>query len=203
MTVMTETPQITEKQVKFINDLAAQRETKGLSAKAQMLIHTVCTKNIDELHVSRTMASSLIELLLSVKPNPALVSDEKAMKAKIFADLQALLKTLPLSRYALPRKDGTGWDFFEITEAKQSKTRFVNQLLGSPSSWNHKFMPNTLALSAARAIARAPKESAVAYATQHGRCAVCNAHLSDPESITIGLGPICRKRFPSGISSME
>lgn len=109
--------------------------------------------------------------------------------------LAGLLVKLPLSRYALRRaNDLDTWDFFEVVEREDGR-RYVNQLLGSPADWNRKMLTRELQFAAATHILEAPKASAIEYARQHGRCAVCNSHLSDPASIARSMGPVCARRF--------
>lgn len=40
-----------------------------------------------------------------------------------------------------------------------------------------------------------PHEAAVAYGKKTGRCSCCGRELTDPESISAGIGPVCAKRF--------
>lgn len=44
-------------------------------------------------------------------------------------------------------------------------------------------------------IARDPFAHAVAHGHATGRCAICGRHLSDSESVTRGIGPVCAKKF--------
>lgn len=44
-------------------------------------------------------------------------------------------------------------------------------------------------------VARDPLAAAVAHGHATGNCAICSKHLSDPESVTRGIGPVCAKRF--------
>jgi len=40
-----------------------------------------------------------------------------------------------------------------------------------------------------------PRSAAIAYGKTFGKCSVCNKDLSDPESVALGMGAICAKRF--------
>lgn len=44
-------------------------------------------------------------------------------------------------------------------------------------------------------VARDPKAAAIAHGHATGNCAICSKHLSDPESVTRGMGPTCAQRF--------
>jgi Family of unknown function (DUF6011) len=49
----------------------------------------------------------------------------------------------------------------------------------------------------ARIIASAadPEKAAIAYGLRTGRCSVCNQELTNEDSLSIGIGPICRERM--------
>lgn len=40
-----------------------------------------------------------------------------------------------------------------------------------------------------------PKECAIAYARRTGRCGVCGRELTNPDSIALGIGPVCASKF--------
>ncbi len=44
------------------------------------------------------------------------------------------------------------------------------------------------------AAGRLTREEAAAWGQQYGVCCVCAAHLTDPESVAAGIGPICGNR---------
>lgn len=178
----------TEPQKAYIRTLAAQRPTwKDYTDRIALIISTVL---MDEDVVGKGDASLAIERLLSIKPTVAIVDNTKAKLTNSLIDLN-----LPESRYALPRVDGTGWDFFQVCKSKKTGNMYVIQLIGSPGDWKRKWLAPGIQVLAAKHIAEAPKAAAVAYAKQHGRCAVCDAHLSDPISIAQSMGPVCKKRF--------
>jgi hypothetical protein len=178
-----------DKQINYVKDLIVQRPTWPTipDHKVRNIIRYI---KRDE-DVGMQDASKAIDALLKLP-----VSQPKATDSQ-WKDVNDVLQQLPLSRYALPRVDGSGWDFFEVTESKvpHAQFRYIKQLIGAPGDWTRKKLPIHLALAAAKHILEAPKNAAVQYATQHGRCAVCDAHLSDPVSIAASMGPICAKRF--------
>jgi hypothetical protein len=179
-----------DKQINYIKDLITQRPTWPTISDFNVRKIIRYVKRDED--VAMRDASKVIDALLKLSPTSPMSVQQSTND---FTTVQDVLKKLPLSRYALPRKDGTGWDFFEVTEMKATKSRFIVRLLGNPGDWNRKKLPVNLALAASQHILEDPKASAVQYATQHGRCAVCNAHLSDPVSIAASMGPICAKRF--------
>lgn len=52
-------------------------------------------------------------------------------------------------------------------------------------------------LSVVEAIAADPAQALSDYGHEVGRCGVCNRTLTDPESITRGIGPVCAERLNS------
>jgi hypothetical protein len=44
-------------------------------------------------------------------------------------------------------------------------------------------------------VAADPKAAAIAYGKEYGQCACCGRELSNPESVALGIGPICAGRF--------
>lgn len=180
----------TPKQRAFIKDLSVQRWTWPTikDSDIRKTIQAIKDTPDDEpTTVALKDASRAIDALLKLPI--------QQLKADNWKDVNDVLQTLPLSRYALPRADGFAWDFFEVTESKTTGFRYIKQLIGAPGDWTRKKLPFKLALAAAKHIAEAPKHAAVQYAKQHGRCAVCDAHLSDPVSISQSMGPVCAKRF--------
>lgn len=186
MTIMTITRPMTAKQSKFIIELLSTRPLDSLSDITRRRIEIVRQSIEHGYPMTSAIAHGVISTLLGIRPVSSTVDQVD--------ELNHLIARIPVSRYALPRRDGSGWDFFEISERRNGR-RYVNQLIGSPSAWRRRYLPARLQASAVRAISDDPRAAAIAYATQHGRCAVCNAHLSNPSSIARSMGPVCAKRF--------
>lgn len=219
-TVLAPQPEITEKQEKYVADLAAQRPTwvtlvtgenfetitdvlANLQVKADAA--KIGTAPAGLKKIIRKHASSAIDALLGVKPSPlppttSVSSDPKPTTAQPtpFQRLQVLLHVIPVSksvRFAL-EIDGT-WQFFSVDTRKKDgvETRWVNKLLGAPGNWNRKFLPVEEQLKIARLIATNWEQAAADYATKHGRCARCDAHLSDERSRAAKVGWKCAKEW--------
>lgn len=200
VTIKQPTLPATDPQKAYIRDLAAKRPAwKTYTDRVAQIIATVL---MDEDVVSKGDASLAIDRLKSIKPS--LTPDTGVVVAGVTVAgpdtvknaVQAALADLPLSRYALPRSaDPNTWDFFQVCEAKTTKRRYVVQLLGSPGNWNRKWMAPELQLLAAKHIVEDPKAAAFKYSEKHGRCAACDAHLSNSKSIEAAMGPVCRKKF--------
>lgn len=50
-------------------------------------------------------------------------------------------------------------------------------------------------VQAVRRVAEDPLGAAVQYGRMTGRCACCNRKLSDPKSVELGIGPVCKDRW--------
>lgn len=57
---------------------------------------------------------------------------------------------------------------------------------------------STEASASILAAAADPHAAAVAYGHKFGSCSCCGRELSNPESVELGIGPICRERFGWG-----
>lgn len=190
MTLTQYTLPATDKQTNYILTLSQGRDwtsivSTGTYETVMDVIANADPELEDKRFIARAEASAAIDALLKCRP------------LQVPSTAQVThpdLTTLPLSRYALPRSDGSGFDFFEVVERKSGR-RFINRLVGSPGDWRREWLSQRHQIFAARHIAEDPKAAAVAYAREHGRCAVCDAHLSDPESIARSMGPVCAKRF--------
>lgn len=89
------------------------------------------------------------------------------------------------------------WEFFSLDEVKSKygnggTYRSMRKLLGAPGGWNRAYMSVIQQLDVVRAILAVGWEKAAKdYATKHGRCARCDAHLSDAKSIAAKVGKDC------------
>lgn len=191
-------------QLKLIGDLVTERPNWSDFLDGQ-LFETVFdvlgnVGNPDPKFVSVTEARLAINALLKIKKGAVLTKimtpDEKAPSP--FQRLQVLLESIPKSksvRFAL-EIDGV-WEFYSIDERTKNgqKIRWVNKLLGAPGNWNRKFLPIGEQLQIARLIAADWKQAAEDYAVKHGRCARCDAHLSDERSRAAKVGWKCAKEW--------
>lgn len=207
MMLTTATPQATDPQLKLIRDLAAERVHEGLLNGEILTTVRDALSSVDAPGAKFISLRAAREAITVLKLLPRRAARSGSLEARTTsagirptssqvdrAVLAALLVRLPLSRYALPRRADGVWDFFEVVE-RRNGTRYLNRLIGSPGDWRREHLPMHLQIAAARSVLIDPRSSAVQYAQQHGRCAVCNSHLSDPASIARSMGPICAKRF--------
>lgn len=109
----------------------------------------------------------------------------------------ALTADLPDSRYAV-EIDGQ-IKFYEIstgTKGKWNGFRFLTQLVGQPGGeYAKRAVKGDPKKEIFKLIAVDPKAAAIRFGREAKECAVCHSKLSDPESLAMGIGPICAKRF--------
>jgi Family of unknown function (DUF6011) len=186
-----------DKSTSYLTALAAIRPWQTVLDGRDRETVTVVFGNVDSptpKFVGQRDVSAAIDAVLKIKPTAA--ATKPAAAVSDFTALQRLLRTLPLSKYALPRRyELETWDFFEVVERKKTGVRFLNRLIGAPGDWRREHLTVALQNAAARAVAEDPKSSAFEYARQHGRCSCCDAKLSDPKSIAQSMGPVCVKKF--------
>lgn len=165
MSAVTLDRQPTEAQRRFINSLRAQR---ALDALGEATFATM-TKRDASVEIDR------------LKALPVVVAQRNA----------GPLEGIPTSKYAIT-EDGV-MTFWEV-KTWQGRT-YLRLLVGAPG----EFRKVRVGFDRARAVAAAIKvdvlASAQAFARHYTCCAVCGADLSDPVSVDLGLGPICRQRF--------
>ncbi len=106
---------------------------------------------------------------------------------------------------------------YKVTASKDGKVFFVSVLTGSNNETDYSYMgiipgdcqamgkANLRATAKSRITPAAPSFRALQWALgnlgspameffHEGRCCRCARRLTDPESITIGMGPECRQR---------
>jgi hypothetical protein len=107
--------------------------------------------------------------------------------------------TVPESKYALVRPNGE-LGFCEVKRGRKGTKWesfvFVDILIGAPGDWRRipakgEQRKQILALLAKDGY----QNAAVRYSREYTVCACCGSPLSDPESLALGLGPICARRF--------
>lgn len=113
--------------------------------------------------------------------------------------LRQLVLQMPESphlKFALTNDKGV-IEFFSLDTVKSKypngkSYRRVCKLLGAPGNWNRAFMSVHQQLDIMRQWLRYGWEQGCKdYATKHGRCARCDAFLSDPQSIAAKVGKDC------------
>src|ERR1044071_6818545 len=91
------------KQTKYIEDLIVQRTTWPTIPERKIRNTIRYVKRGED--VGTQDASKAIDALLKLPVTQPKITNE-------WTKVNDILQSLPLSRYALPRVDGSGWDFF-------------------------------------------------------------------------------------------
>lgn len=168
---MVSVKKATEKQVKFINDLADKRE----------------------------MASEVKDRLLAKLPD----FDSKTASKTIEWLLKQPAKPQSKSNWIVPATIGDGryaivvnneWRFFRIVTRDNGK-RYVQKVLGSPGDFRYVRVSAAEWHMAVNGIATDPALWLMAFGQQVGACGMCGSPLTDPESIRLGIGPVCRGKM--------
>lgn len=110
-----------------------------------------------------------------------------------FNALGAQLPPIESGRYAI-EVDGV-WKFYKVDRPAEGywKGRTFVKALGSDTEYK---LPFKSQLSVLESIVAADAEKAlIEYGHRVGRCGVCGRTLTDPESISLGIGPICRAKW--------
>ena len=94
------------------------------------------------------------------------------------------------------KSDAGVWEFFSLdtvnSKYNEGTYRTFRKLIGAPGAWQRTPLRVTQQLPIVRRILAVGWEQAAKdYATEHGRCARCDAHLSDERSIAAKVGEHC------------
>lgn len=175
-TTYRDTPTI--KQIEFIKQLIHRTEDPGNTAEAVLAFEDTLRDGLD-----RKGASEYIDTLLARQ------RDRRTTEDRTFNQ-----NTVPAGRYALTI-DGEA-TFYQVdrpTEGRWDGWTFVNLI--HPGGERIRSIKggergNILAL-----IAQDPTTYSREYGKHTGTCGVCSRPLSNPESVALGIGPVCARRF--------
>lgn len=114
-----------------------------------------------------------------------------------FNALAELLPQVERARYAVatPERPDRTWQAYQVdrpTEGKWAGRTFV-KVCSSDEAWRLPFSTQLDVLQ--KIVDAGPEEALAEYGHRVGRCGVCNRTLTDPDSIALGIGPICRARW--------
>lgn len=196
MTTTTKAP-ASEKQLKFIQDLIADRVTDGIDLALELV-----TEKINEGALDKGAASLAIDMLLGCPKRPKIKADAASSP---WAAVQERFNTIPKSKYAVPVSelevaggdypDNFTGDLVFIELKEYQSRRYMRQLHGAPGS----FVRSKMSLPAVNAlidiVSRDPYKYAKLFGDNYTCCGSCGAALTDERSRELMLGPECRKKF--------
>ena len=133
----------------------------------------------------------------------ALLTLPKRPRAKAPNAMQALLASVPKSKYAIPTAELEFTDaddafrgdlvFVELREYMQ--TLYMRQLHGAPGAFSRSRLTTTSVKAIIEILARDPYKYTRLFGENYACCGSCGAELTDPRSRELFLGPECRKKF--------
>ena len=163
------------KQIGLIRRLAAERSANLLQVEQWDTLQDVLTGR--EEWVAMHKASALIDALFDAPRNPAPEAAKAApgyyvREDEVFVVVENKAKT---GTYAKRLVVAKGWD-------------------GRTRAW-WEYAPSVGRSLAAEGLAPLTADEVGRLGHLHGVCVVCCKALTDPESVTRGIGPVCRKRL--------
>ena len=184
---MTTNP-ASEKQIGFLSDLLATRECDAV--EYDELITAIHEENLD-----KRRASQAIDKLINA-PRKKTGDGPKS-------PLQALLGTIPKSKYAVPTDELIASDFEDtfkdgiiFLELKEFMgTLYVRMLHGAPGGFSRSRIPADVTEYLVKIIASDPYRYVKMFGDHFACCGSCGSPLTDARSRELMLGPECRKKF--------
>lgn len=174
------------KQISFLSDLLASKECD--TEYREELFSLIYEEQLD-----KRVASAAIEKLIS----------SPKRKDATPSPMQALLGTIPKSKYAVPTEMLMGSDiedsfkgdliFLELKEFMGN--RYMRQLFGSPGGFARLRLSADQVTYLVDIIAEDPYKYARIFGNHYTCCGSCGAELTDKTSRELMLGPECRKKF--------
>lgn len=168
-----------EKQVAFLTKLVTERTPESDDDTRRMYVELVVAKG------SREVSKEIDRLLALPKPAaPPKASSVDAPPARPHLPLEmGMYKSAEHGFIRVyPARSGGHLLAKKLIEDADAASGFAFQYLGLAS----RFVTPADKLSF---------EEAAAFGVQFGVCCVCAATLTDPESVSLGIGPICRSKF--------
>jgi hypothetical protein len=160
-------PKITDNQLGYLRSLLGSR---------------VAPDGFDEIarieDLTKREASNLIELMLK--------QPFRSMDDIVPADI-------PDSRYAYIADNGDP-KFFRVATDKQGN-RKVQRVLGSPGDFRYTRVTNADAIMLIDKVKDNPGLHGQMFGYLVGACGICGSPLTDPESIELGIGPVCARKY--------
>ena len=104
-------------------------------------------------------------------------------------EIAATLPDLKRAHYAL-LEEGR-WNFYQVDKPQQGRWAGRTFLSIQASDETHNIRDWDRKRSVFAAIALDPETALRNYGLQLGQCGVCCRTLTDPESISAGIGPVC------------
>lgn len=174
-----------------------ERVEELLAEKRWIIANSVSASAVQE-HQDTTTVDRLAAVDLSALTRPTAPPE-----AKPDQDAWEWARAVPGGSYALVRDGKTvfyefgrpdigkwaGWGFFALVIGDETRRLATIRPNGSTTG---------VGLDSLREIAANPKEASARYGREIGQCGVCGKTLTNEESRTLGIGPVCIATFGLG-----
>lgn len=182
MNTTTRTRNATTKQIDFIRTLLGRADAdngpESVNAFNEFLARP------DHAFTTRD-ASAMIDTLLTEERNRVHAATRATAPSHedVLAGRYAVTTGDTTTLYRVDRPDHGRWDGYTFVNEVDTDGENIRPVKGGERG-------KVLAL-----IARDPVTLSRSYGQETGTCGVCGRTLTDPESITAGIGPVCAARF--------
>lgn len=170
----------TERQINYVRSLIARRDTSAVLTMVSFVERRITADTLTHSEVS-TAIDALSNLPL--KPEPVRRDANATERIRVAA------ADVPEGYYGIGPKNET--KFYKID--KPTRGNWVGHIFVSIQA-SDAFYP-IKNMEARRyvieEIAKDPRAAAIRYGKEIGRCHKCHRILTDPDSITRGIGPVC------------
>jgi hypothetical protein len=173
-------PQYSAKQADFVKSLASERNTSSLPAAAARTLTAVQRG----LYASKREASALIDELKALPKDPAL-------RPPNTTGLGALYDQVPDGRYAVEH-GGQPVRFYRVATSEATGRRWM---MVQASDDLHRIGYQQKVEALTQVLADGVQVAMERYGRELGHCGHCGRTLTNDESITRGIGPVCASRM--------
>lgn len=186
----------TRKMVSYLYRLMSERSAfaEGLEPYEQFMDKMETAVREQHPHAAYSTISAFIDDLKKITPDTVPARDTARV-------IRPATPNVPAGRYALVNSNDHKTYFFKVdrpTEGRWAGYTFVKRLSGD----NELRIDRNESQQILAAISRDPLDAAARYGHETRSCGVCGRSLTDEDSRTLGIGPVCLKKFGDGAEDM-
>jgi hypothetical protein len=187
------------------SDLTGAQLAERIAALAAGKQHRLASYQVDGKHpVTPAAADGIMKYLSRCADLPGQRTTEEDMARyapvqggqEARAQANAVIADIPGGFYATPSRTGNNdLDFWKVTEGRKAGVRFAKRVVGGGDAKYPRLVEVTQQeqRAALGAILRTGiSKASEDYADNQERCKKCGIHLTDDESRTARMGPVCR-----------
>lgn len=173
----------TEPQINYIYSLVARRDTSTVSG----LVDTVM-RHINAGTLKHCTVQSAINVLKAQPRKEAPAQREESAVSAI----AAAAPLVPAGYYAVGEDDDLR--FYQVDKPTTGRWKGYVFIKVQASDEFHQIKSIPERARILTEIAKDARGAAIRYGKKIGRCSICNRTLTKPNSIDMGIGPICASR---------